>query len=194
MDDQAETVLANLLRGSGLVGVGAMQPGRRHPILGLRRIETHLICEAAGVRSLRDPSNEDRRFVRNRIRAELLPLAADILQRDVINILARTATLSQDYAQAIDVVLDRIPLGFAQLPAVLARHRLNRQIVDLLGVRLSGAHLERVRAVAIGELPAHQIVGGITVRRDGDALIFTDVDNARLLSLDLSWSVPPSTL
>lgn len=183
MDDQAETVIANLLRGAGLVGVGAMQPGRRHPILRLRRSETRLLCEAAGVWIFDDPSNGDPRFVRNRVRAELLPLAADILQRDVVPILARTAANSQEYAEAISAVLSQLPQGLEDLPPVLARHRLNSLITAGLGLRLNGDHLEQIRQVAIGQRPAHQIVHAITVRRVHDGLVFVDRDGNRLLQL-----------
>lgn len=183
MDDQAETVVANLLRGAGLVGVGAMQPGRRHPILRLRRSETRLICEAARVWIFDDPSNADPRFVRNRVRAELLPLAADILQRDVVPILARTAAHSQEYAEALTMVLSQLPQRLEDLPAVLARHRLNTLISTGLGLRLSADHLERVRQVAIGELPAHQIVHAITVRQENSSLVFVDRDGNCLLQL-----------
>ena len=100
-DDQAETVLLHLLRGSGLRGLAAMAPsapwpvpvpcppGRRgeagltscaeaprlvRPLLGLSREDTEGCCREAGLTPLRDPSNRSRSYLRNRIRRELLPL------------------------------------------------------------------------------------------------------------------------
>ena len=78
MDDQAETILVNLLRGAGADGLAGMAPGARHPILGLRRSETHALCAAAGLGPVCDESNDDPAFVRNRVRHELLPLCAQV--------------------------------------------------------------------------------------------------------------------
>ena len=72
-DDQAETVLLNLLRGSGLDGLAGYDPARR-PLRLLRRRETHKLCADLGIQPVHDPSNDDPRFRRNRVRHELLPL------------------------------------------------------------------------------------------------------------------------
>ena len=77
MDDQAETVLVNVLRGAGADGMAGMEAGPHHPLLGLRRAETTSLCDALGLVPVVDPTNEDPAFVRNRIRHELLPLCAD---------------------------------------------------------------------------------------------------------------------
>jgi tRNA(Ile)-lysidine synthase len=82
-DDQAETVLMRIIRGSGVRGIRGMLPvsgvpgseAQRlvRPILGLRRDETHAICAEAGIEPLVDASNEDVLFARNRVRRETLP-------------------------------------------------------------------------------------------------------------------------
>jgi tRNA(Ile)-lysidine synthase len=73
LDDQAETVILNLLRGSGLDGLAAMRV-ETHPLLGIRRSETHQLCAAVGLQPVEDPSNADPTFLRNRIRHEVMPL------------------------------------------------------------------------------------------------------------------------
>jgi tRNA(Ile)-lysidine synthase len=80
-DDAAETVLLNLLRGSGLSGVRGM-PARRgrivRPLLLQRRETLRSLLNAAGIAYRLDPSNDDPAFLRNRVRAELLPLLEDL--------------------------------------------------------------------------------------------------------------------
>lgn len=75
-DDQAETVLLHLTRGSGLVGLAGMRPlrdGIVRPLLGIGRAETVAICAAAGVTAREDATNASLRFARNRIRLRVLP-------------------------------------------------------------------------------------------------------------------------
>ncbi|HWD54798.1 MAG TPA: hypoxanthine phosphoribosyltransferase [Acidimicrobiales bacterium] len=102
MDDQAETILVNLLRGAGADGLAGMAPGVRHPLLALRREETHRMCRAAGLVPVCDESNEDPAFVRNRVRHELLPLCAEVAGRDPVPLLARQAGVLRDEVALLD--------------------------------------------------------------------------------------------
>ena len=86
-------MLINLLRGAGLDGLAAMGPAPTRPLLQLRRHETAALCAHLGLVPIQDPSNHDPRFVRNRVRHELLPLLDDIAGRDTVPLLVRTATL-----------------------------------------------------------------------------------------------------
>ncbi len=101
-DDQAETVLINLIRGAGIDGLAGMEPGPTKPLLSIRRTETVALCDALGLTPIIDPSNTDARFVRNRIRSELLPLLDDIAGRDVAVLLARTAAVLRKDADLLD--------------------------------------------------------------------------------------------
>ncbi len=107
MDDQAETVLLNLLRGSGPDGTAGMEPGVRHPMLGLRRHETHALCAGLGLTPVCDTSNADPAFTRNRVRHELLPLCAAVAGRDPVPLLARHAALVRDEAALVEVLARR---------------------------------------------------------------------------------------
>lgn len=80
-DDQAETVLLHLTRGSGIGGLGGMRPSREgivRPLLCLSREETVAVCAAAGVTPREDPTNRSLRFARNRIRRRVMPELARI--------------------------------------------------------------------------------------------------------------------
>jgi tRNA(Ile)-lysidine synthase len=97
-DDQAETVLLQLLRGSGPDGLAgmALRSGRLlRPLLGVRRAETRACCAALGVRWREDPSNEDQRFLRNAVRGRVLPLLEE-LRPGATATLARAAELARD--------------------------------------------------------------------------------------------------
>ncbi|HWF15221.1 MAG TPA: hypoxanthine phosphoribosyltransferase [Acidimicrobiales bacterium] len=106
MDDQAETILVNLLRGAGADGLAGMAPGPRHPLLALRREETHRLCRAAGLVPVRDESNDDPAFVRNRVRHELLPLCAEVAGRDPVPVLARQAGVLRDEVALLTTLAD----------------------------------------------------------------------------------------
>lgn len=173
-DDQAETVLLNLLRGTGLGGLAAMRPGGRHPILGLRRADTEAVCEALDWTSVADPTNHDPRFVRNRVRHELLPLMNDISDRDVVPLIVRTSDIAHDATAELDRAAASIdPTDVRELAnasSVLAAIRLRQWLTTSDGYGPSAAEVERVMAVVRGESVACQLSRGRTVRRTGGVL------------------------
>ncbi|NIR38227.1 MAG: tRNA(Ile)-lysidine synthetase, partial [Actinobacteria bacterium] len=68
-------------------GLSGMDPSARRPILSLRRTETEGLCAALDLEVVEDPSNHDPVHRRNRVRHELLPLMADIAERDPVDVL-----------------------------------------------------------------------------------------------------------
>jgi tRNA(Ile)-lysidine synthase len=174
MDDQAETVVLNLLRGAGLDGLAGMRPGVRHPILGLRRSETEALCGAMGLEPVADPSNSDPRFRRNRVRHELLPMCSEVAGRDVVPILARQATLLGAEARLLDELAEGIdPVdsrALAAAPPSLARRATRRWLRREGPYPPDLAAVERVLGVARGEARATDVAPGVRVRRSGGRL------------------------
>ncbi len=133
-DDQAETVLLNLLRGAGSRGLSAMRPGFEHPILALRRSDTHGLCASLGLSPVHDPMNQEPRFRRNRVRNELLPLLDKLSGRDIVPVLCRQAGLLRDEADFLDSLAAALdPTDSAALrnaPAVVSRRAVRRWIQE----------------------------------------------------------------
>jgi tRNA(Ile)-lysidine synthase len=174
MDDQAETVLLNLLRGSGIDGLAGMGPATK-PLLGLRRAEVLGLVVARAEPFVVDPSNFDLTLRRNLIRARILPELSAVAGRDLVPVLARQSDLIRDDAGfldalAVDAVAD--PIDVASLraaPAVLRRRRLR----DLArsadeGHPPSSDEVDRMDAVVHHEVRATELSGGRRLaRRDG---------------------------
>lgn len=175
LDDRAETVLVNLLRGAGATGLGSLRPGPTHPILGLRRAETAALCAAEGLTPVVDASNADPRFWRNRIRHEVLPLLAAIAERDPVPVLARQAELLADDADLIAGLAAEIDptdaRSLAAAPVPLARAAVRAWLRPTAeGQPPGAAAVERVLAVARGDHVATEIAGGWRVARTGGRL------------------------
>ncbi|MFV0258864.1 MAG: tRNA lysidine(34) synthetase TilS [Acidimicrobiales bacterium] len=168
-DDQAETVLINLMRGTGPWGLAAMTPGPPHPLLALRRHDTEAVCAAAGLAPFHDPSNDNPRFVRNRVRHELLPLMAEVSGRDPVPLLSRTADHLRATAAVIDAQADALDpqdtRALGQVPAVVATAALRRWLRDEHGHPPSAAELERVMAVVHHRVDACELAGGRRLSR-----------------------------
>lgn len=172
-DDLAETMLVNLLRGAGLDGLAPMRTGDRvgRPLLGLRRRETRALCRAVGLAVVEDPSNDDRRFTRNRVRHELLPLLADISGRDPVPILVRQSELLGAEASLLDRwAADLDPTdarATAAAPEVLARRAIRIWLRATAPEHHppTAAEVERVLVVVRGQAVACQLSGDRGVRR-----------------------------
>ncbi|MDO9497054.1 MAG: tRNA lysidine(34) synthetase TilS, partial [Nocardioides sp.] len=105
LDDQAETVLLGLTRGSGGRSIAGMRPtfdGFRRPLLGIRRSQTEAACRAEGIDFWTDPHNDDPRFTRSRVRHTVLPLLERELGPGVAETLARTAEQLRPDMEALD--------------------------------------------------------------------------------------------
>lgn len=101
-DDQAETVLLHVARGSGIGGLAAMRPSRGgivRPLLCIGRAETASVCAAAAIVVREDPTNRSLRYARNRIRRRILPELARI-NPQVSGALARLADAAAEVASS----------------------------------------------------------------------------------------------
>jgi tRNA(Ile)-lysidine synthase len=171
-DDQAETVLINLLRGAGAHGLSAMRPGHTRPLLRIRRAETRSLCTSLSISTVNDLTNTDPRFLRNRVRHELLPLMSDLSQRDPVPLLARTADVlrtDNDFLDELARALDPTDAkALAAAPAPLAYRALRQWLSDPYPPDL--ATLERILAVARGDVLACDIGENRQIRRSKQRL------------------------
>ncbi|GAA0621717.1 tRNA lysidine(34) synthetase TilS [Sporichthya brevicatena] len=106
-DDQAETVLLGLARGSGARSLAGMAPrsGRyRRPLLDVTRATVALACQAEHLQPWHDPHNADPAYARSRVRHEALPALEAALGPGIVDALARTATLLRADADALDAL------------------------------------------------------------------------------------------
>jgi tRNA(Ile)-lysidine synthase len=129
LDDQAETVLLGLGRGSGARSIAGMRPHDPpwcRPLLGVRRTVTHAACVELGLTAWQDPQNADRRFTRTRLRQEVLPLLEEVLGGGVAEALARTAMALREDTELIDT------LAAQALPDVTAGAGLQTQALAAL--------------------------------------------------------------
>jgi tRNA(Ile)-lysidine synthase len=185
-DDQAETLVLNLLRGAGLDGLRGMRAhggGRRavsRPILDLRRTETSALVASMGLATVADPSNSERRFRRNRVRHEVLPLLADVAQRDPVPLLVRAARALAEDAELLDALawgLDATDTAALRAaPRPLAKRALRAWLRQGEGPERhppSSAELDRTWAVVAGEVVACELADGRRVSRTAGRLRVT---------------------
>ena len=182
LDDQAETVLLGLGRGSGprsIAGMRAFDAPWGRPLLGVSREVTRAACAEQGLEPWDDPHNADPSFTRVRLRAEVLPLLESVLQGGVASSLARTAAQLREDCDA----LDSLAAAFSgdccavdditELPVALRRRVLRSWLIDEGVPELSDSHLRRVDAL-VSEWRGQGGVwlpGGFVVRRAHGRLV-----------------------
>ena len=176
LDDQAESVLLGLARGSGARALAAMAPTRGHyrrPLLGLARATTAAACHQAGLTAWHDPHNADPAYARVRVRRDVLPALEAALGPGVAQALARTATQLREDGDALDALTPdledspRTAVLEALLPAVRAR-ALKRWAERRGGQAVTAAHVEALRGLVErwhGQ-GAVALPGGARVARD----------------------------
>jgi tRNA(Ile)-lysidine synthase len=171
-DDQAETVLINLMRGASTSGLAGMRPGPRRPILALRRASTATFCHAQGIKVVDDPSNRDPAFLRNRVRHELLPLMNELAMRDLVPVLTRQGSLLRDDGDLLDELALSIDpsdaKGLTAAPVPLARRAVRRWLTTEHPP--DAATVERVLRVAGGMASGCDIGSGRRVERSRQRL------------------------
>jgi tRNA(Ile)-lysidine synthase len=185
LDDQAETVLLGLARGSGARSLAGM-PGRRgrllRPFLGVRRDTTAAACRALGLTPWDDPHNSDPAYARARVRATALPALEAALGPGMADALARSASLLRDDADALDDWAERESAGsldadrLAALPAAI-RTRVLRRAAIAAGANSGGLTVGHVRDIERlvtawhGQGPV-SLPGGLVAVRSYDRLSF----------------------
>ncbi|WP_324188253.1 tRNA lysidine(34) synthetase TilS [Nocardia higoensis] len=164
LDDQAETVLLGLARGSGARSIQGMAPyaapwGR--PLLGVRRADTRRLCADLGLVPYDDPHNASAEFTRVRLRTEVLPLLEDVLGGGVAEALARTGAQLREDSAVLDALaaelLERASDDtgalsveiLATAPAALRRRALRTWLLAGGANALTGKHLHAVDALIV---------------------------------------------
>ena len=178
-DDQAETVLLGLARGSGLRSLAGMAPRRdgfARPLLDLPRATTRECCRELGLAWWDDPHNTERRFTRVRVREAVLPVLERELGPGVADALARTAALAREDADALDELAaaveapDELPcVVLEQLPAALRQRVLRRWLLSRGATEVNRGHTLAVAELVTGWRGQRwvEVPGVRVVRRDG---------------------------
>ena len=200
-DDQAETVLANLLRGTGLDGLAGI-PSRRHPIarplLSIDRAQTRELATLASLPWRDDPANLDRGPLRNRIRGELIPkLEAEFnpgLRRHLQDLASNASQLSSENLVVAEADERRSRLPSGMLHAV-GRERAMRSLREALrplrgGYAPTRAESLRILEVLEGRLAATELGGGLRVERLGPWLQVASPEDRP--ETPRMWKVPGS--
>ena len=176
-DDNAETVLMHLVRGTGLKGLGAISPVSGdviRPMLGITRKDVEAFLEEYHVEHITDSSNETDVFLRNRLRHHVMPLLLEENPKLAENLSAMALRLRQD-EQALSALASDRPISVTalrpEMPAV--RARVLERFLKESGIKEPEAqHIELAEALVFSDNPSARgnFPGGITISRNYDTL------------------------
>ncbi|MCK2033757.1 MULTISPECIES: tRNA lysidine(34) synthetase TilS [Microbacterium] len=197
LDDQAETVLLGLARGSGATSLQGMAPDREdddglrwlRPLLGVRRETTRAFCGAAELQPWEDPHNTDDRYTRVRVRRHVLPVLETQLGPGIAEALARTAEQLREDAEAFDEmihetiedIVEHAEAGISVSVAALAANpaALRNRIIRLVVDSEFGASLSRAQTIEVARLVTDWSgqgpidLPGCAAVRQGGRIVFT---------------------
>ncbi|WP_308010921.1 tRNA lysidine(34) synthetase TilS [Streptomyces sp. AC495_CC817] len=197
LDDQAETVLLGLARGSGAASLQGMAPVRiddeglrwMRPLLGVRRETTRAFCAASALEFWDDPHNTEQRFARVRVRENVLPVMEAELGPGIADALARTAEQLREDAEAFDEmihetiedIVEHAEAGISVSAAALAANpaALRNRIIRLVVGSEFGASLTRTQTVEVARLVTDWAgqgpidLPGCSAARIGGRIVFT---------------------
>lgn len=192
LDDQAESVLLGLARGSGATSLQGMAPVSgpyRRPLLGIRRTQTRQACRDAGLFVWSDPQNTDPRYARVRVRERVLPVLEDELGPGIAEALGRTAETLREDADALDALVVElvrgicettdagvgVPVGaLAGQPAAVRQRMIRHVVAGEFGVALERSHtLAAARLVTHWHGQKALDLPGVRVERLGGMLVFS---------------------
>ncbi len=202
MDDNAEQMLLVLLRGTGPRGLSGIAPVKANriirPLIHVRRAQIEDYLRSEGISCMRDASNEDRRFLRNRIRLDLLPLLASAYNPQIgqhLNRLADVVRTEESWIgdlvarEYLKTVIGRekggVALSISRLRGghtALMRRLIRMALEELAGNlrRIEFSHIHSVsRLLAGGDGKECHLPGGLRARRDGDRLVLSIVPRDR---------------
>jgi tRNA(Ile)-lysidine synthase len=183
MDDLAETVLLNMIRGAGLDGLSPLVNDPTKPLVRLRRSDVAALVTESGLEPRHDESNDDLSFRRNRVRHQLMPLLSDVADRDVVPLLARQAdVIFDDRAWLSSLVEGDVALTIDEANCRELREWPRARLRRWLRVQLSvndelgdlhppsSAEIERALRVVDGDVVAAELEGGRRLSRRAQRL------------------------
>ncbi|GAB2971712.1 tRNA lysidine(34) synthetase TilS [Nocardioides montaniterrae] len=182
-DDQAETVLLGLTRGSGGRSIAGMRRAFDHyarPLLDVSRDDTVTACQVEGLQVWHDPHNDDPGYTRVRVRKKVMPMLEDQLGPGIAAALARTADLLRDDMEALDEMAETEfwsleELDVSPYPKAIATRMLRLGAVNAgaIDAELFHVHVSQLYALATGEIRGEvQLPGHLTAYRDGRSVEF----------------------